>query len=455
LPLSGDASEHGKEEETGERRGKKGRRARREGEDRRYSGRSSSRYILLVLLNEGPQSLGELEHKTAPMAYYLRSPRNHRDSDVIAPPGEPKTIEDSCGWLMEEGLIRLNGEKYELTEEGRLRAEHRAARLKKGAEVLESQILAPAAAARNTIFAYLFLAAAKLLVGFMSGSIGLIADGADTAVDTASTFAVWLSLRSKREAAGTLVTVMLMFVTVVLIGYDSGTAIFDFFKGKVIPISSPFLVIAVEGVSLVSLLIISYYQRFIGRRGRSLALISRSIDSRNSVYSAAAVIAGAAFSLGGVYWVDAVVGGIIAARIAVDGCQLLVDTLEYMRGKEPDFTKYKLPFEERVKQYRAENLRDWVLYVMRENGPGTKGEILEEMKEVLVPRYIPALFGELALGIGGGGNLERDFDDLVKPLVDEGYLAVEEGGGRFRLTREGEDYARTIFKNRGNRQGSK
>lgn len=180
-------------------------------------------------------------------------------------------------------------------------------------------------------------------------------------------------------------------------------------------------------------------------------LISQSIDSKNSVYSAAAVIVGAIFSIGGAYWVDAVVGGLIATRITLDAFGLLRDTLNYMRGKELDFTKYKLPFEERVQQYRADNLRDWVPYVIQQGGPGTKPEIIAAMDRNLAPEYLPPLFGEPA--IGGDHDFEKEFDGLVKPLIEGGHLIEEEG--KFRLTESGEAHIRAILGSRDRGQGSK
>jgi len=39
----------------------------------------------------------------------------------------------------------------------------------------------------------------KLLAGFLSGSVGLIADGADATVDTVSASLVWIGIKYKKE----------------------------------------------------------------------------------------------------------------------------------------------------------------------------------------------------------------------------------------------------------------
>lgn len=195
-------------------------------------------FIMLVLLKEGLLSLGELEENTTLMTLQFHLPRNSRERRPR--PAELQGVEDACSQLVEQKLLMLNKEnKYELTEAGKAEAERNARRLERGADILESQILEPGAAARNNIYAYLFLSIIKLLGGFFSGSVGLIADGADTSVDTASALVVWLSVRSRGEVAGTLTTIALMFATAIILGYDSGIAIFENIKGMALPMASP------------------------------------------------------------------------------------------------------------------------------------------------------------------------------------------------------------------------
>jgi divalent metal cation (Fe/Co/Zn/Cd) transporter len=55
------------------------------------------------------------------------------------------------------------------------------------------------------------------------------------------------------------------------------------------------------------------------------------------VYSAAAVIVGALFSIFGIYWVDAIAGAYIAARITYDSFGLTRQVYNSIKGQEPDF----------------------------------------------------------------------------------------------------------------------
>ncbi|MFW6117087.1 MAG: hypothetical protein ACOC6G_00705 [Thermoproteota archaeon] len=61
------------------------------------------------------------------------------------------------------------------------------------------------------------------------------------------------------------------------------------------PISLPYLVIVIEGVSLIAAGLMYFYQRYVGKRNGSFALISQSVDSKNHIYVAAVVIGGQSF----------------------------------------------------------------------------------------------------------------------------------------------------------------
>ena len=150
-----------------------------------------------------------------------------------------------------------------------------------------------------------------------------------------------------------------MFVTATTLAYESVTSVIENIQGTFTPMSMPYLVIIVEIIALISAFIFSAYQRYVGRRSQNFSLISQSVDSKNSMYSAAAVIIGVVFSIFGIYWVDAIVGGFIAVRIIIDGVDLTRQTIRTLKGEEPDYSQFKLPFEKEIGVRRLENFRNW------------------------------------------------------------------------------------------------
>ena len=345
-----------------------------------------------------------------------------------------------CQNLQEKSLIIMNQKgKFELTTEGREKAAEFERNLKKSTDILESQILSPSAAARNTIIVDFFLASLKLLSGIFSGSVGLLADGADATVDTVSAGVVWLGMKIKREILGTLIVLLMMFISGISVGYDSIRSIIDAFLGTLSPLAMPYLVIITEIIALIFALALFLYQRFVGKRNGSLVLISQSVDSKNHIYVALGVITGAIFSIFGIYFVDAFVGGFVAARILVDGIKLSKETIASIKGEEVDLKKYEIPFERQWEMSKLETFRTWILYSVKELKLNTKDELIRELERTFKPKYVPILT-EFKFSLGKGFDFEGSFDTLVNPLVDNNLLVKRNGDlliteeGRKRIT---------------------
>jgi hypothetical protein len=390
------------------------------------------RIVMVGLLKEGPLTVKELEEKTTPLSLHFRLPSEHQEHRRRRK--ESIGLEAACNELVNRKLLCLNQQaKYELTDAGKRKAERTIKLMDKGANVLENQFLSPSAAARNTIFGYAFMSALKLATGLIGGSVGLIADGADTSVDTASAGVVWLGIRFKRELLGTVAIIALMFATAATLVYESATSLLENFRGVVLPLAHPYVIIIVEGIALIAAFGFSFYQRFVGKRSRSLALISQSIDSKNSVYSATAVIIGAVFSIFGVYWVDAVVGSFIAVRITWDSFGLTREAYRAFKGKETDFGKYKMPFENQIHAKREETFRTWILYAIREEKINSEQDIVASLEKTFRPKYMPALFSEFV--VGREYDFKGNFNELVKPLIEDTF--VLESNGTYALTDKG------------------
>jgi divalent metal cation (Fe/Co/Zn/Cd) transporter len=61
-------------------------------------------------------------------------------------------------------------------------------------------------------------------------------------------------------------------------------------------------------VSLISAVMLTFYQRYVGKSNGNLALISQPVDSKNHIYMAGVVILGAIFSIVGIHFVDPLIG---------------------------------------------------------------------------------------------------------------------------------------------------
>ena len=168
--------------------------------------------ILLSLLKEGPLTIEQLEENTALQSVHFDRDRQERHRANR----ERLDLVSTCEGMVDKKLLTLtDNSKYTLTVKGRIKAVENAKAMEKGAAMLENQFLSPSAAARNTAIGFVVLAAIKLAAGFFTASVGLIADGADTTVDTAASSIVWCGIKFKKEILGTIAIIALMFVTAV------------------------------------------------------------------------------------------------------------------------------------------------------------------------------------------------------------------------------------------------
>jgi len=424
----------------------------------------------MALLKEGSLSLKELEERTFAFVYHFHgfgySLHKELEKKVFSflswfgyQPKEDYSarmkkwrekheqqinVQLECESLIEQGMLKLNGEnKYELTEKGREETEKSASEMKKATISIRDQLLSPTAAARNTVIADFFLAIMKLLAGFLSASVGLIADGADATIDTVSASVVWAGIKFKKEFLGTLIIISMMLITAISVGYESATKIIDATTATIPPISMPYLVVAVEGIALVAAAILYFYQRYVGKSNGSLALISQSIDSKNHIYVAAAVIIGAVFSVFGIHFVDALIGAFVATRILIDGFELSKEALSSIKGEETDFSKYEIPLERHWHLSKLETFRTWVLYSIKEDNLNTKEELINSLERTFKPEYIPIL-SEFRFALGKGFDFEKEFDNLIKPLLEEKFIIKK--GKNFILTEDGKSRVGRIFK---------
>ena len=126
-----------------------------------------------------------------------------------------------------------------------------------------------------------------------------------------------------------------------------------------------------------------FYQRFVGLRGGSMALITQSVDSRNHVIVAASVTAGLVASLLRFPLLDTLVGLAVAVLILKSAVELVVELARSLGEEEVDLSRYKMGLAEQYEQFRQAQLRDWMLYLVQERGVLTRAELLARARQAL------------------------------------------------------------------------
>lgn len=351
-------------------------------------------------------------------------------------PWEKKGVEteDYLRELTEKGMIKRIDGNYELTDDGKEVALRVTEKLGNRADMIKNRMFKPSSAAINTTIVDGLMAFLKLSTGFITGSVGIISDGTDSATDTISAFLVWIGIKYKHESLSTLLVILLLFVASITVMYESFTRLYSAWLGTITPIVDPSLVIIIEGLAIFVYAGLFFYQRQVGRGSGSLTLISQSVDSKNHIFIASSVVIGAIFSIFGIYFVDALVGAVVAFRIFTDAIGLLKDAIHSMKGEETDLHKYKTPIEDYVQEGKLKAFRIWVIYAVWARELKNHKEIIDSLTEMYTKTYIPVL-SELNLIPEEKFGFEKDFDRIMTPLVKRNFLTME--NDKYQVTRSG------------------
>ncbi len=425
-----------------------------------YKPMGYEKFILMAILKSGVISLNELEDNTivfissiwynvhygktynilGRLLLLLFRTRDHfydRYYTWIRKEKKLKNITGTENYLIElgnKGLVKKIDGKYELTAEGKEAALGIVERLAKRAELIKNRLFKPSSAAINTTFVDGIMAFFKLSIGFITGSVGLISDGTDSATDTISAFLVWVGIKFRHESLSTLLVIILLFVASITVGFESLTRIYAALTSTIGPIVDPSYVIIIEGLAIFIYAGLYFYQRQVGRASGSLTLISQSVDSKNHIFIASSVVVGAIFSIFGIYYIDAIVGAVVAFRIFTDAVGLLKDEIHSMKGEETDLHKYKTPVGDYVQDGKMKAFRIWVIYDVWTRKVLTKEEIINSLDNMYTKTYIPVL-SELNLIPEDKIGFNSEFDKIMEPLINRKF--IREDGNNYHVTESG------------------
>ncbi len=384
-----------------------------------------NRDMILMSLSDGAKTLDEIRENFFAFA---------RRMGIFAPlyqhaPGDYDTfsleLSQDLDRLVDLGWINRLEEKYALSEAGRLQASEHLAGVRKAAS-LALKLLQPDTASKVGVGVHFTLAALKLPAAILSGSIGLFNDTADTLLDGLASLMVYFGIRFGRERTVNVVLVLMMLST-------GGLGFFEAVRRFFVPFEPSidwFTFLAAIFSALVCL-ILGLYQRYVGLKNGSMALITQSIDSRNHVIVAAGVIAGLAASLLRFALLDTVVGVCIATLILKSGFDLAVELIR-SRGEEiSDLSHYEMGLSKRYQEFRQAQLRDWMLYLVHIHRAKTRVELLEEASRALTFDQYPVL---RAFGLGNQGQSQEMIAQALAELLERGWLDESES---LQVTRAG------------------
>jgi len=390
--------------------------------------------MITICLSDGPRTVAEIEQQFIAFPQRFGFFIEILDQDAIERGDLTRELLTDLERMTQASLVERQEERYALTSLGHERAAEMLAGLRK-AGMMTRKLMQPQTVSQISLGVHLGLAAIKLPAGLLSGSVGLINDAADTLLDGLSSLLVYAGLRLNRERAVNVVLVLLMLGTGGFTFYEAVQRFFTPFE----PEADWFAFLAAALSALVCLMLWGY-QRYVGLRNGSMALITQSVDSRNHVIVASSVTAGLIASLLRFNLLDTLVGLAVAILILESAVELGIETIRSLREGEADFSRYKMGLIERYEQFRQTQLRNWMLYLVEKEKVLTRAELKARACRVFDLSDNPALRG---LALDPQSNSCQLVESSLQELFERGWLAGDE---QLSVTEAGGELLRQVVK---------
>ncbi len=252
----------------------------------------------------------------------------------------------------------------------------------------------------------LILFAGKLLAGFVSGSLAIMADAMNNLTDATSSIVTLLGFKLSERPADKdhpfgharfeYLSGLAVAVLILLIGFELG-------KGSVEKILAPqpvefgLLPVAILVLSILVKLWMAAFNRTVGRRIGSTTLEAAAADSRNDVIATGAVLAATVLAWALKINLDGWMGLAVAVFILYSGIGILKDTVDPLLGEAPT-EELTAAISEKLMTYdKVQGIHDLIVH---DYGPGRRfASVHVEMDSRL----------DVMIGHDLIDNIERDF----------------------------------------------
>ncbi len=383
--------------------------------------------MLLALTAAGrPLTLHDFRHQLQRMGHHfgISAFLLKHDRDVL-PDSE---LRADLTYLEGAGhVVRRSDGAWELTPSGReigARMDDEMGRL---ASTLSRVVNDAVLASGISVAVNAVLAGLKLTVGFLLNSVALIADGFDSTVDVASAIAVYIGIRTRREFASTVFIVVVMVATALFIGFESVSKLL---AGEVVRTS--WLAFVAAAISGVVCYLMSVYQHLVGKRVGSLSLLSQSVDSRNHVIQAGAVLVGLVFALLGIHFVDAVVGLVVALLIMRSAIELTAEMRRTAGGESLDASHFQREYERIWNARNRRYFESWLLLLLDE--PHSREDIMTHYHEVFDATDLPVV---RHFSPARTFDLPEHLDSVLEGMLNSGKIELR--GRNYHITGAGRE----------------
>jgi len=312
-------------------------------------------------------------------------------------------IDINLNKMSDEGLVKYSSDKYQITEKGLDALQKKEKDIKR----YHTRRFSKESCAAYSLWGNVGLSSLEFIIGFLSGSIGLIADAIHTAVDIIASAITWIGIKINKEAQAALIGGIILCGIGVFIAIESITKISH-------PVEIHFQTIALVTIviNIAVNAFFSFYKFYVGGRTRSISLVADAYHTKTDIWSSVAVFVGLLGATMGFLVLDAIAGVVVSFFIILGGYELIKESHGVMQGKDLKMEKFSKFLESHLKVLpeRGAFVSLWFFNLK----DMTKQENLERMKKGFGRRYPIGLKDEDYESIYT--HLERDC--LVESVQD-------------------------------------
>ncbi len=368
-------------------------------------------YGFLSLIYDGITSITELKSKMRKFFISTTSQLVVEEQDVME---FIKTAKDKNLIIVDPNSVKLSDEGEKLVELTYLQTTQITHYMRR--------LLSEKAVLILTTICLVILSSLKIFIGFQLSSQGLISEGFENLSDFIKIIIIFLiGIKLGKDKIASVLIILTMFITGGIMIWSSIEALFNL--TPIFPTVQAFL------ISFLSIVLnwgLMWAKGVVGRTSGNLSLLSDSKDSQLNVMISIGVIIGLIFSIFKYYFVDALVGLIIAVIIFKEGIEFLWG-LRKMEEKEFDISDIKVYGDNLYKN----RLTGYILASIRRERI-IRSELLENFKQGLsLGRVYYQGFADFFYKDLGPKIAEKYLNKLIKDKY------IKEENGELSLTLKG------------------
>lgn len=400
-------------------------------------------WMTIYLINQKPVTIEEISEEFIKVELHFKGTifpiSTEKDQRAIK---RRKLVEQDLKLLSDERFIEKRENLYYITKRGEKANILFSKNWQKAIKVINI-FLSPKVPPLVSLFIHIILGTLKLIGFALTGSVSLLADGVDSAIDGFSSIIVSLSMRFKKEKIASYMLLILMFSSSVGIFYESIRILI-----LPIPLEEITFAIVVASVSILLCFLLYCYQRIVGYTRKNLTVLVQSEDSKNHILTGLLVLIGVICGFFEIYIVDGIVGIFIGLLIMKSCYAILQDLISLRKGETIDFEKYKLGLWKRFNRFRNDNITVWILWQIKQ-GINTTKDLQKEFKNQFHSKFLEFLEIKLDTSMIDSEKKDKDeeiirfyqdikeFNRQLRVIEQENLIKLH--NEKYTLTEKGED----------------